>query len=128
MLADLVVNRYQYCISSGHELYRLRNKKLLQALKYMVNHWKELSGYVNCGDVQIDNNCCERAVRPFTNLSKSFGGFSSKKGYETTAAYLNFIETCKLLKKPPFDFFRKYFEMVVTGRRDYEAMTEALLG
>lgn len=103
------------------------SEKLLQALKYMVNHWKELTGYVNCGEVQIDNNCCERAVRPFTNIRKSFGGFSSKRGGETTAAYLSFIETCKLLKKPPLDFFRRFFEMVVQGRRDYEAMTEALL-
>ena len=93
----------------------------------MVKHWKELTGYVNCGDVQIDNNCCERAVRSFTNLRKSFGGFSSRKGGETTAAYLSFIGTCKLLKTPPLDFFRRFFEMVVQGRRDYEDMTEALL-
>ena len=85
----------QYNRNKGHF-----SEKLLQALNYMVKHWKELTGYVNCGEVQIDNNCCERAVRPFTNLRKSFGGFSSRKGGETTATYLSFIETCKLLKKP----------------------------
>ncbi|MCF2580210.1 transposase [uncultured Prevotella sp.] len=35
---------------------------------------------LNVGNIQIDNNCCERAVRPFTNLRKSFGGFSSENG------------------------------------------------
>ena len=49
------------------------SEKLHQALKYMTNNWQELYGYVNIGNVLIDNNCCERAVRPFTNLRKNFG-------------------------------------------------------
>ena len=54
------------------------SSKLHQALTYMDKNWKELIGYVNVGNVQIDNNCCERAVRPFTNLRKSLaqGEFS----------------------------------------------------
>ena len=39
---------------------------------------KELIAYIDIGNVLIDNNCCERAVRPFTNLRKSFDGFSSE--------------------------------------------------
>ena len=65
----------------------------------MVKNWKELIGYVNVGNIQIDNNCCERAVRPFTNLRKSFGGFSSENGARTAATILSFVETCKLMKK-----------------------------
>lgn len=34
------------------------------------------------------DNCCERAVRPFTNLRKNFGGFSSEQGARVTATYL----------------------------------------
>ena len=75
------------------------SSKLHQALTYMVKNWKELIGYVNVGNIQIDNNCCERAVRPFTNLRKSFGGFSSENGARTAATILSFVETCKLMKK-----------------------------
>lgn len=32
--------------------------KLHQALKYMLNNWTKLIGYVNVGNVFIDNNCC----------------------------------------------------------------------
>ena len=60
------------------------------------------------------DNCCERAVRPFTNLRKNFGGFT-------------FVETCKLMAMAPLDFFRGFFDMIVAGRRDYALMTEVLL-
>ena len=32
------------------------SEKLHQALKYMTNNWQELYGYVNIGNVLIDNN------------------------------------------------------------------------
>ena len=69
----------------------------------------------------------QRAVRPFTNLRKSFGGFSSENGGHVTAVYLSIVETCKLLKKPPLEFFRRFFGMIAEGRRDYELMTQELL-
>lgn len=105
----------------------IASSKLEQALNYMLNHWSELIAYINIGSVLIDNNCCERAVRPFTNLRKSFGGFSSEKGGEVAAAWLTFIETCKLQKKVALDFFRGFFSGVSHGRTDYELLTEQLL-
>lgn len=83
--------------------------------------------YTKIGSVLIDNNCCERAVRPFTNLRKNFGGFSSEQGARVTATFLTFVETCKLMAMAPLDFFRGFFDMIVAGRRDYALMTEALL-
>lgn len=101
--------------------------KLQQALTYMTKHWEELMAYTKIGSVLIDNNCCERAVRPFTNLRKNFGGFSSEQGARVTATFLTFVETCKLMAMAPLDFFRGFFDMIVVGRRDYALMTEALL-
>lgn len=101
--------------------------KLQQALTYMTKHWEELMAYTKIGSVLIDNNCCERAVRPFTNLRKNFGGFSSEQGARVTATFLTFVENCKLMAMAPLDFFRGFFDMIVAGRRDYALMTEALL-
>ena len=84
--------------------------------------------YRDIGSVLIDNNCSERAVRPFTNLRKSFGGFSSEKGGEVAAAWLTFIETCKLQKKAAFDFFNDFFKKVTEGRSDYELIAQEVLG
>lgn len=103
------------------------SEKLHQALKYMLNNWQELYGYVNIGNVLIDNNCCERAVRPFTNLRKNFGGFSSETGAVVAATYLTFVETCKLMKKTALDFFKGFFGMTSSGRTDYELITQELL-
>ena len=42
------------------------------------------------------NKCCERAVRPFTNLRENYGGFSSKVEAVVVVIYITFVETCKL--------------------------------
>jgi transposase len=104
------------------------SSKLEHALNYMHNHWKELIAYIDIGSVLIDNNACERAVRPFTNLRKSFGGFSSEKGGEVAAAWLTFIETCKLQKKAALDFFQEFFKKITEGRADYELIAQEVLG
>ena len=73
-------------------------------------------------------NCCERAVRPFTNLRKSFGGFCSEKGGEVAATWLTFIETCKFQKNAPLDFFHEFFKKITEGRADYELIAQDVLG
>lgn len=103
------------------------SSKLEHALNYMRNHWKELIAYIDIGNVLIDNNCCERAVRPFTNLRKSFGGFSSELGGEVAAAWLTFVESCKLQKKAALEVFNGYFQRIAEGRRDYDLITEEVL-
>ena len=103
------------------------SSKLEKAINYMRNHWKELIAYIDIGNVLIDNNCCERAVRPFTNLRKSFGGFSSELGGEVAAAWLTFVESCKLQKKAALEVFNGYFQRIVQGRRDYDLITEEVL-
>ena len=104
------------------------SSKLEHALNYMHNNWRALIAYIDVGSVLIDNNCCERAVRPFTNLRKSLGGFSSEKGGEVAAAWLTFIETCKLQKKAALDFFNVFFKSVTEGRSDYELIAQEVLG
>ena len=103
------------------------SSKLEHAINYMRNHWKELIAYIDIGNVLIDNNCCERAVRPFTNLRKSFGGFSSELGGEVAAAWLTFVESCKLQKRAALEVFNGYFQRIAEGRRDYDLITEEVL-
>lgn len=70
--------------------------------------WKKYSGGANkqetsvvqfiIGNVLIDINCYELAVQSFTNLRKSFGGFSGKLGGNVTVIWLTFAESRKLQK------------------------------
>ena len=103
------------------------SSKLEHAINYMRNHRKELIAYIDIGNVLIDNNCCERAVRPFTNLRKSFGGFNSELGGEVAAAWLTFVESCKLQKEAALEVFNGYFQRIAEGRRDYDLITEEVL-
>ena len=47
---------------------------------------------------------------------------------EVAAAWLTFIETCKLQKKAAFDFFNDFFKKVTEGRSDYELIAQEVLG
>ena len=51
------------------------SEKLHQALKYMTNNWQELYGYVNIGNVLIDNN----ASYPNFSFIPTFGGSYYKR-------------------------------------------------
>ena len=67
-------------------------------------------------------------IQFFTNLRKSFGGFSSEEGARTASRYLTLVETCKLIKKAPQEVFRNFFDMIVAGRRGYENMSSSRWG
>ena len=94
---------------------------------------KESKTLLNAGyelqDVRIElsKNGVERAIQPFTNLRKSFGGFSSEGGALTASRYLTLVEICKLIKKAPQEMLHNFFDMIVEGRRDYENMSQELL-
>lgn len=43
---------------------------------------------------------------------------------EVAAAWLTFIETCKLQKKAALDFFQEFFKKITEGRTDYELIAQ----
>ena len=63
-----------------------------------------------------------------TSITGRFPRFSSEKGGEVAAAWLTFIETCKLQKKAALDFFNGFFKSVTEGRSDYELIAQEILG
>ena len=64
--------------------------------------------------------------------SESAGFWGGKSGSDNTdklaAAWLTFIETCKLQKKAAFNFFNDFFKKVTEGRSDYEFIAQEVLG
>ena len=43
------------------------------------------------------------------------------------AAWLTFVESCKLQKKAALEVFNGYFQRIAEGRRDYDLITEEVL-
>lgn len=66
-----------------------------KAIAYAVGHWAELTRYLEDGKLEIDNNACERAIRPFTVGRKNWLFMGNMAGAQGSAALYSLIETAK---------------------------------
>jgi transposase len=67
-----------------------------KACGYVLKRKTELKNYCEDGDLQIDNNIVERAIRPLALGRKNHLFSGSEKGAEFSAGFYSLIETCKL--------------------------------
>ncbi len=79
---------------------------LIKAVNYLINNFYELTLFLNFEDVPIDNNAQERLMRNPVVGRKTWYGTHSKKGAETNAVMFSIVESCKLNKINPRDYFR----------------------
>jgi transposase len=77
-----------------------------EALTYAANQWTALTVYVTDGNLSIDNNAAERAVKPFAIGRKNWLFFGSDRGGQTLATLASFTATCELMKLNPWTWFR----------------------
>ena len=74
------------------------------AIGYALNNWSALTRYTESGVLQIDNNACERAMRPVALGRKNWLFVGSDRGGRAAAIALSLIQTCKLHDINPFDY------------------------
>ena len=55
-----------------------------RALKYMTNHWEFMLRYLDYGQIEIDNNQIENAIRPFVIGRKNWLFSNMPNGAITT--------------------------------------------
>lgn len=65
------------------------------ALNYSLPRWNGLSAYTEHGQVEIDNNLVENAIRPIAIGRKNYLFAGSHQAAEMTAAMYSFMATCK---------------------------------
>jgi transposase len=70
--------------------------ELAKAIRYGLNRWEAFTLFLEDGQVAIDNNPAERAIRPVALGRKNFLFVGSDAGGETLADAMNVIETAKL--------------------------------
>lgn len=73
----------------------LPKSPLGQAITYTLPRWKGLSAYAKHGQLQIDNNLVENAIRPLAIGRKNYLFAGSHQAAEMTAAMYSFMATCK---------------------------------
>ena len=82
-----------------------------KALRYTDAEWPRLIRYVDDGEIPIDNNRCENAIRPFVVGRKNWLFSDSQQGARASAAIYSLIETAKHNDREPFE----YLEYVLTA-------------
>jgi hypothetical protein len=65
------------------------------AITYATNQWEALNVYVTDGDLAIDNNAAERALRGVAVGRKNWLFWGSDVGGKTAAVLTSFTTTCK---------------------------------
>ena len=86
------------------------NSKIGRALGYSLNQEKYLRVFLDNGNVPMDNNPAEQAIRPFTVGRKNFVLIESSKGAKASAMLYSLVETAKANNLNPY----KYFELLLT--------------
>jgi hypothetical protein len=78
-----------------------------QAVEYTLNNWDALCRYTEDGDLSIDNNPAERALRPVVVGRKNWLFVGSERGGNTAAILYSIVMTCKRHNIDPFRYIRE---------------------
>jgi len=77
-----------------------------QAIAYVLNQWNALAVYVTDGDLEIDNNRAENALRRIAIGRKNWLFAGSDNGGHTAAVLFSFMATCQRHDVEPFAYLR----------------------
>ena len=94
------------------------------ALSYMADCWPTLTRYTERGDLPIDNNRCENAIRPFVVGRKAWLFSASTAGANASAILYSLIETAKANGHEPYSWLQHVLHNIpkATTLDDYEAL------
>lgn len=79
--------------------------KLHDAYTYILNQEKYLRVFLDDGDVPMDNNASERAIRGFCIGKKNWEMIDTINGAKTSAIIYSIAETAKANNLKPYDYF-----------------------
>ena len=81
-----------------------------KAIQYSLNQWHKLSGYIKSGNINIDNNRAERAIKPFVIGRKNWMFCNTASGANASAILYSIIETTKANGLTPFNYLTLLLE------------------
>lgn len=82
----------------------LPKTKLGEAVQYCLNQWEKLKRYTFDGQLNIDNNRAERAIKPFVIGRKAWLFSQTANGANASAVLYSIIETAKANNLVPYDY------------------------
>ena len=88
---------------------------LAVAIRYAVSRWTGLTLYVEDGQVEMDSNTVERAIRPLALTRKNALFAGSDRGGQHWAVISSLVETCKLNGIEPQGYLADVITRIVGG-------------
>jgi len=105
-----------------------KSGKLREALNYALNQEKYLRVFLTDGEVPIDNNASERAIRGFCLGKKNWEVIDTINGAKTSAMLYSIAETAKANYLKPYEYFNYLLEVIPEHMEDKSrAFLEELL-
>ncbi len=80
-----------------------------KALHYSLNQWPKLERYLEHGELSIDNNRAERAIKPFVIGRKNWMLANTRSGARASAVLYSLVETAKANGLIAFDYLMHLF-------------------
>jgi transposase len=108
VIAQMTVDKYVY----GMPLHRQIDKYTKMGVRIPAS-----SEYVLHGQMEIDNNLVENAVRPLVVGRKAYLFVGSHQAAEMTAAMYSFMESCKNNKIKEFNWLKDVFERIQSHKQ-----------
>lgn len=96
----------------------LPKSPIAQAMQYTLSLWTALTRYIDDGDLAIDNNCAERALRHVVTGRKNWMFAGSDDGGRRAAILFSLVATCKRHDIEPYAYFRDVIERMPTWPKE----------
>ena len=80
-----------------------------KALGYLNDQWPRLVRVLDDGRIELDNNLCENAIRPFVLGRKAWLFSDTPAGAEASARLYSLIETAKASRREPYAYLAHVF-------------------
>lgn len=98
---------------------RLSKGKTLEGINYCINHEKKLKVFLDDGEVPLDNNATESALRTFCVHKHTWRLIDTIDGAKTSAIAYSITETAKANHLNPF----RYLEFLLTELMEHQEDT-----
>ena len=92
--------------------------KLEAAFTYLLNQEKYLRVFLDDGDVPMDNNASERAIRGFCIGKKNWEVIDTINGAKTSAVIYSIAETAKTNNLKPYEYFEYLLTVIPEHMED----------
>lgn len=95
-----------------NHLTTLPESRIGKAITYALKRWDKLVRYVEYGQVEIDNNLVENAIRPIALGRKNYLFAGSHEGARRAAMLYSLLATAKLHGIEPFAWLRDVLDRI----------------